>query len=116
MNNFLKSFVYAMQGMRAALQGHRNLVIQMFIAVLVVLAGFYFGVSPMEWCVLLLAIAVVVGLEMMNTAVENLVNLVTTEWKPLAGRVKDIAAGAVLFASVIAVMIGIILFSQYIVI
>ena len=116
MNKFLKSFVYATQGIGAALQGHRNLVIQVFIAMLVVLAGFYFSITSMEWCVLLLAISVVIGLEMMNTAIENLVNLVTTEWKPLAGKVKDIAAGAVLFASMIAVIIGIILFRQYIVI
>lgn len=116
MNSFLKSFVYATHGIRAAMQEHRNLVIQVFIAILVVAAGFYFSITPMEWCVLLLAIAVVIGLEMMNTAIENLVNLVTMERKPLAGKVKDIAAGAVLFASAIAVIIGIILFSKYIVI
>ena len=62
---------------------------------------------------ILFAIALVIGLEIMNSAVEDLVDLVTQERKPLAGKVKDLAAGAVLFASVIAVIIGIIVFRKY---
>ena len=54
------------------------------------------------------------GLEIMNSAIESLVDLVTRERKPLAGKVKDIAAGAVLFASVIAVVIGLVVFRKYI--
>jgi diacylglycerol kinase len=51
---------------------------------------------------------------MMNTAIEHLVNLVTREWQPLAGKIKDIAAGAVLLASAVATIVGIIIFSPYI--
>jgi len=53
-------------------------------------------------------------MEMMNSAVESLVDLVTEEFKPLAGKVKDIAAGAVLFVSILAVVIGLIIFKKYI--
>ncbi len=61
----------------------------------------------------MLAVGLVIGLEMMNSAVENLVDLVTLERKPLAGKVKDVAAGAVLFASVIATILGAIIFWKY---
>ena len=60
-----------------------------------------------------LTIALVMGLEMINSAIENLVDLVTRDYHPLAGKVKDIAAGAVLIAAVLAVVIGVIVFGRY---
>lgn len=114
MKKFLKSFVYALKGIRASIPGNRNLIVQSFIGLITVGAGFYFQITPVEWCIILLVIAVVIGFEMINTAIENLVDLVTFERKPLAGKVKDIAAGAVLFASIIAVIIGVIVFKKYI--
>jgi diacylglycerol kinase len=113
MRNFLKSFVYAITGLRSAIRDQRNLKVQAIIAVLTLGAGFYFEITRTEWSFILFAIALVISLELMNSAVENLVDLVTTEHKPLAGKVKDIAAGAVLFASVMAVIIGVIVFSKY---
>ena len=62
----------------------------------------------------LFSIALVVGFEMVNSAIENLVDLVTLERKPLAGKIKDVAAGAVLFASVIALVVGVIVFRKYV--
>lgn len=112
-SKFLKSFTYAMNGIRASLSDQRNLKVQAFIAVITCGAGFYYGLTAMEWCVILLTIAIVMGLEMMNSAAESLVDLVTREHKPLAGKVKDIAAGAVLLASVFAVIIGVIVFRKY---
>ena len=113
MKGFFRSFLYAMNGIRASLQDQRSLKVQSLIALLVVLAGFYFRITPGEWCLILLSIALVIGLEMMNSAIESVVDLVTSERKPLAGKVKDMAAGAVLFASCIAVVIGIIVFKKY---
>lgn len=114
MKKFLKSFVYAMKGLRVSIRGNRNLIVQSGIALITIGAGFLFHISPIEWCIILLMIAVVIGFEMINTAIENLVDLVTLERKPLAGKIKDIAAGAVLFASIIAVIIGLVIFRKYV--
>src|SRR5688500_7793276 len=108
MKEFFKSFIYAIQGIHASLREQRNLKVQILVALLTVGAGFYFNISAIEWCLILLTIGLVIGLEMINTAIESLVDLVTHEWKPLAGKVKDMAAGAVLAASIIAVIVGVI--------
>ena len=113
LKRFLKGFVYAWQGIKASIQGQRNVKVQGAVAVLVVGAAFYFNITINEWGVILLAIALVIGLEMMNSAVESLVDLVSPDYKPLAGRVKDIAAGAVLFVAILAAIIGVLIFSQY---
>ncbi len=113
MIKFLKSFRFAINGIGIAFREQLNLKIQVAIAVLVMVAGKYFQISSMEWTVLLLTIALVIGLELMNTAIENLVDLVTTERKPLAGKIKDIAAGSVLIVSILSVIIGWLIFKPY---
>ena len=114
MKKFFRSFTYAANGIRASFADQLNLKVHFMVALLVIAGGFYFGISGNDWCIIVLSIALVIALEMMNSAVESLVDLVTTERKPLAGKVKDIAAGAVLFASVMSVIIGAIIFSKYI--
>jgi diacylglycerol kinase len=113
MKEFFTSFVYAMKGISASLREQRNLKVQLCIAVITACAGFYFRITLMEWGLILVTIALVIGLEIMNSAIESLVDLVTQERKPLAGKVKDVAAGAVLFASIIAVIMGVIVFRKY---
>jgi diacylglycerol kinase len=115
MNKFFKSFVYALKGIWLAISDQRNVKVQLFVAIIVVGAGAYLRISSLEWCVILLCIAFVIGLELVNTAIENLVDLVTLERNPLAGKIKDIAAGAVLLASVISLVIGLIIFRKYLV-
>jgi diacylglycerol kinase len=114
MNGFLKSFGYAVKGIYIAFREQRNIKIQFLIALITLGAGLYAGITATEWCIILLAFGLVLAMEMMNSAVEDLVNLVTHEWKPLAGKVKDIAAGAVLWTSVMALIIGIIIFWKYV--
>ena len=114
MKKFIKSVGYAVNGIVAALKDQRNLAIQSVIAIAVIAAGFYFGITSIEWCIILILIGTVLSLELMNSALEELVNLVTKEKHPLAGKVKDIAAGAVLVFSVIAGIVGIIIFAKYI--
>jgi diacylglycerol kinase len=113
MKDFLRSFVYAIQGIRTSLREQRNLKVQLMVALLTIGAGFYFNITAVEWCLVLLTIGLVIGLEMINTSIEKTVDLVTKEWHPLAGKAKDMAAGAVLIASVIAVVVGIIIFRKY---
>ncbi|TMH73181.1 MAG: diacylglycerol kinase family protein [Betaproteobacteria bacterium] len=73
-------------------------------------AGAYFSISALEWCAALLALSLIWAAEGMNTALERLTDLVSPGFHPLAGMAKDIAAGAVLLASVAAVVIGVIIF------
>lgn len=113
MNRFLKSFKYAIQGIASACSGQLNIKIQLSMSLLVLILGFYFSITSVEWCLVLFSIALVLGFELMNTAIENLVNLVTQEWLPLAGKIKDIAAAAVLIASIIAAIVGALIFSPY---
>lgn len=114
MEKFIKSVGYALNGIAAAWKEQSNLKIQSVIAVMVIGAGFYFQISSIEWIVLLLMIGGVISLELVNSALEEMVNLVTKERHPLAGKVKDIAAGAVLFFSMIAATAGVIIFWKYI--
>ena len=113
MGKFFRSFIYAIRGIRASSREQRNLKVQGIIGLLTIGAGLYFDITDIEWCVILLTIGAVMGMEMMNSAVESLVDLVTLDCKPLAGKVKDIAAGAVLFLSILAVIVGVIIFKKY---
>jgi diacylglycerol kinase len=111
--SFLKSFIYAIHGLWLGIADQRNLKFQLAIAVVVIGAGFYLSITAIEWCLIILCIAMVIGLELVNTALENLVDLVTLERKPLAGKIKDIAAGAVLLVSISSVIIGVLIFRKY---
>jgi len=111
---FLRGFVYAGQGIRVSIFEQRNLRVQGIIALTTVGAGFYFDITSVEWCLILLTIGLVMGLEMINSAVEGLVDIVSPDYRPLAGKVKDIAAGAVLFAAILAVIIGVLIFRKYV--
>lgn len=114
MKAFFKSILYAVNGIRASFAEQPNLRAQAIVACIVVIAGVYFRISTLEWSVVLIVIALVICLEMINSAIEDLVDLVTTDWKPAAGKIKDIAAGAVVVASIIAVIVGVIVFGKYI--
>lgn len=104
------SFSYALRGLVYALTSQRNMKIHLAAAIFVILAGFCFKVSAGEWALLVLAIALVTTAEIINTAIECAVDLVTREKQPLAAKAKDTAAGAVLLAAACAVVIGLIVF------
>ena len=113
MKTFLQSVRYALQGLQSAFDG-RNFRIQLSLALLVLAAGFYFSITRLEWCVLLFNVALVLSLEIVNSSLENLVDLVTRERHPLAGKVKDLAAGAVVVAVGMAIVTGVIVFWPYV--
>ncbi|MDH4089035.1 MAG: diacylglycerol kinase family protein [Cyclobacteriaceae bacterium] len=113
MKRFIESLAYAMRGIWFGIVDQRNLKVQIAVSMLVIVAGIYFNVTPIEWCLLFLCIGLVISLELINSAIEGLVDLVTIERKMLAGKIKDIAAGAVLIASLVSIIIGVILFGKY---
>ncbi len=110
MNKILAGFIFAGKGIRTAFISERNLKIQTCFVVLVILSGWVLHISLIEWLICFLCFGLVIGAELMNTSVEKLVDLASPQFHPLAEKVKDIAAGAVLFNSVIAAIIGLIIF------
>ena len=110
-----KSFKYALNGIFTALRICRNLKIHYLLAVIAIVSGFYFDIERLELAVILLTITLVVTLEMMNTAIEKAVDLLTERYHILALIAKDVAAGAVLIASIIALIIGALIFGPHIV-
>ncbi len=110
MNTFLKSFVYASQGIRHCLLHERNFAIHCLSTMLVVGAGWLFQISSLEWVLVLLNIALVLAFEMLNSALERFCNLVHPQHSPAIKIIKDVAAGAVLIVSIIAAICGGIIF------
>lgn len=106
----VQSFIYAFQGLRTFFQTQHNAWIHVFIAVMVIITGFYCGLNANEWLWIVLAIAMVFITEMLNTAIEFLSDFVFPEIHPQIKKVKDVSAAAVLIASIAAVIIGTIIF------
>jgi diacylglycerol kinase (ATP) len=92
------------------LRTQANARIHAVAAAAVVVAGFVFHISAGEWCAVVAAIGLVLTAEAINTAVEAVVDLASPEVHPLAGRAKDVAAGAVLIAALVSVIIGLLVF------
>lgn len=105
-----KSFGYAFEGIFAVIKKERNMQIHCCMMVLVILAGLFFQISAVEWCICFVLFGLIMSLELVNTAVESVVDLVTEERRPLAKLAKDAAAGAVLLASIMAAVAGLIIF------
>lgn len=104
------SFKYALQGLITFFRTQHNAWIHLVAAVIVVILGFIMKITTIEWCWLTFSIAFVFIAEMVNTALEFLTDLVSPEFHPLAGKVKDVAAAAVLLAAMAAAIIGGIIF------
>ena len=110
----VNSFKYAINGVFTALAICRNLKIHYLASILAIVAGFHFEISSSEFAVVLLTISMVICLEMMNTAIERVVDLLTEKRHLLAMIAKDVAAGAVLISAVVALIIGWIIFWPYV--
>ncbi len=106
-----KSFFHAFAGIIACIKKERNMQIHCCITAAVIAAGFLLKISRLEWMICLLLFALVMSLELVNTAIEATVDLVTEERKPLAKLAKDAAAGAVLISAIVSALIGIMIFA-----
>ncbi len=103
-------FRYAFAGILTGIRQEQNMKIHCLMTVFVIIAGAVFRISKTEWCICLLLCGLIMALELVNTSVEAVVDLVTEEHRPLAKIAKDTAAGAVLIAAVAAAVIGCIIF------
>ena len=106
----INAFTHAINGIRHFMWHDRNGTIHFVAVICVCIAGFYFGVSITEWGILLLCMSIVISLEMMNHALENLCNVVHEAPHPLIKTAKDVAAAAVLWSAIISAVIGLLIF------
>ena len=110
--SFRKRFLFAIQGFRTAVRTERNIKVMIGGGIGAIVAGFIVGLDPLSWAIVLVCCGVVISAELLNTAVETVVDLVSPEFHPLAGRAKDIAAAAVWVLSVLVAVVGIIVFAN----
>lgn len=102
----LKGFVYASRGAIMLLKNEPSIQIQAVIAIGITIAGFYFEISPIEWMFQIGAIGLVMSIEGLNTAAEEMADFVHPDFHNKIGYIKDVAAGAVFFAAVAAIAIA----------
>jgi len=110
MKRRIQSFKNAFRGIRLVFKSEKNMQIHLIFVVLVIFFGILFAISIAEWMLCLLCFGLVITAEMLNTAIENLVDLASPQKHVLAGKAKDIAAGAVLVAAIVAAIVGLIIF------
>ena len=106
----LKSIGYAVKGAFKLITTEHSVMVQFSLAVLLIIAGFYFHISREEWMMQILAFGLVLGVESLNTAVEKIADFIHPEFHDKIGFIKDIAAGAVMFAATAAIAVGLLIY------
>ncbi|EKU49909.1 diacylglycerol kinase family protein [Staphylococcus massiliensis] len=106
----MKRFKYAFEGCIQLFKKDHNFLLHIVLMIIAIIFGIICGISPIEWMILTLVIGLVLAFEVINTALEYVVDLVTLEYHDYAKYAKDIAAFSVVIMAIVAVIIGIIIF------
>jgi diacylglycerol kinase (ATP) len=106
----LKSIGFAFRGAIKLITTEHSVMVQSSLAIIMIIAGFVFHISREEWMMQILALGLVLGIESMNTAVEKIADFIHPEFHNRIGFIKDIAAGAVMFAALAAVAVGLLIY------
>jgi diacylglycerol kinase (ATP) len=106
----LKSIGFAVKGAIKLITTEHSVMVQSSLAVLMIIAGFYFHISREEWIMQILAFGLVLSIESLNTAVEKMADFIHPEFHSKIGFIKDIAAGAVMFAAMAAIAVGLLIY------
>ena len=106
----LRSFSYAFKGINELIRGQHNFRLHLLALIVVVSCGLILNVSTVEWMVLIICIGFVLSLETINSIIENIIDLVSPAFNEQAGKIKDMAAAAVLIAAFCSALVGIIIF------
>jgi diacylglycerol kinase (ATP) len=106
----LESFGFAFKGIATLIRTQENAQIHLFAVFIATILGFLLKISTSEWCFIIFAFSMVLAAEAFNTAIEFIVDLVSPNYHPLAGKAKDVAAAAVLFVAFSAAIVGMIIF------
>ncbi len=110
MKKLIKSFKYAIEGIITGIKSEQNMKIHITIMTLVIIFGIILKIDKIEWIICTILFGFVISLELMNTAIENTVDLITLEKNPKAKIAKDVSAGSVLIAAITSIIIGLIIF------
>lgn len=110
----LASFKYAFQGLGHVLKAEHNFLVHLAAAIAVIALGAILHINKAEWLIIILCIGMVLITEILNTAIEWLVDMVSPQRNEKAGMIKDIAAASVLIAALVALVVGIVVFVPYI--
>ncbi len=110
LKKFFHSFTYPIKGLKYAYRNEQNLAVDVGVSLLVLIAGVIFKLDKSEWLVIVFTIGAVISLELVNTAIEAVVDMVTEEYHPLAKVAKDTSAAAVFIIAIVAVIVGLIIF------
>jgi diacylglycerol kinase len=105
-SHFLLSVKNALKGLSVAFREQRNLRIQVTITLLAIVLGIWLKITRMEWAIIFTCMGLVMGLELMNSAIEVLLDKLHPEYDAAIGKAKDIAAGAVLLAAICSAIVG----------
>ncbi|MDX1773356.1 diacylglycerol kinase family protein [Oceanihabitans sediminis] len=108
--NRLKSIKYAFKGAYLLVTTENSIKVQFSIGVLLTILGFYYDISATEWMIQTLCIALILAIEGMNTAIEEIADFIHPEFHPKIGLIKDLAAGAVFLFAVAAAIVGCIIY------
>lgn len=104
------SFRYAIQGIQYAFRYEQNMVVHILTTIMVIIMGIFFKISTIEWIICVILIGFVIATELINTAIEAVVDLISPQVHPLAKIAKDTAAGAVFVFALTAIIAGILIF------
>lgn len=113
MKKIILSFRYAYNGIKYVFRTQQNFRIQLIVFFIALFLGLIFNITSNEWLVILFMSSLVLSLEIINTSIENLVDLMTDNYHPKAEKAKDAAAAAVLLSSIISILVGLIIFIPY---
>ena len=109
----MKSMTYAVQGAKKLITTEHSIMVQFSLGILMTIAGFYIGITKAEWIFQTFAIGLVMSVEGLNTAVEKIADFIHPNYHERIGFIKDIAAGAVFFAAITAIAVGLIIYIPY---
>ena len=110
----LKSVTYAYKGALKLISTEHSVMVQFSLGIIMTIAGFYFHITSTEWLFQILAIGLVLSVEGLNTAIEKIADFIHPNYHERIGFIKDIAAGAVFFAAMTAIAIGLTIYIPYI--
>ena len=113
LKKFINSFTYPIKGLKYDYRNEQNLAVDVGIAIHVVLCGLIFRISGFEWAILALTIGLVISCELINTAIEAVVDLITEEYHPLAKIAKDCGSASTCVATFMALIVNLIIFVPY---
>lgn len=110
----IKSFTYAFRGLNKIFREEQNLRLQAIVGIIIIIIAFVLGVKPIEWCLIILAIFIVILLEIMNSAVERITDVLKPRIHTYVKEIKDIMAAGVMLSGLMAIIVGLIIFIPYI--